>query len=113
MLKLEVKMDEAKINAEGKYTVKSIYDALERSFANFQLNTTHTEDGTLWFTGTGNPDDFGAFGSLITSLHEEAWFMDYVTRWIWYNSDDGRNEDDFSVEDVLDFYRKKDERRYG
>ena len=24
--------------------------------------------------------------------------MDYVTRWIWYNSDDGENEDDYSVE---------------
>ena len=45
---------------------------------------------------------------MITSLCDEKWFMDYVIKWIWYNSDDGKNEDDFSVEDVLYFYTKKE-----
>ncbi|EOS68095.1 hypothetical protein C818_04262 [Lachnospiraceae bacterium MD308] len=38
----------------------------------------------MWFTGTGNSKDYGAFGCVITSLKEKVWFMDYVTRWVWY-----------------------------
>lgn len=33
--------------------------------------------------------------------------MNYVTKWIRYNSDDGETEDDFAVEDVLYHYTKK------
>ena len=30
--------------------------------------------------------------------------MDYVTKWVWYNSDDGENENDYTIEDVLYHY---------
>ena len=33
--------------------------------------------------------------------------MDYVIKWIWYNSDDGENEKDFAIEDVLYHYTKR------
>lgn len=107
MLKLEIKMDEEKILAEQKYRVESIYQALEQAFSQYKLNQTKDADGTMCFTGNGNPKDYGAFGSIITSLREKTWFMDYVTKWIWYNSDDGENEDDFVVEDVLYHYTKR------
>lgn len=107
MLKLEIKMDEAKIAAEQKYRVESIYQALEQAFSRYKLNQTQDADGTMCFTGNGNPKDYGAFGSIITSLREKEWFMDYVTKWVWYNSDDGENEDDFTVEDVLYHYTKR------
>ncbi|MCI8833828.1 MAG: hypothetical protein HFH24_00390 [Ruminococcus sp.] len=101
MLKLEIKMDENKIVAEQKYQVESIYQALEQAFSQYRLNKIQQPDGTLCFTGDGNPKDYGAFGCIITSLKEKVWFMDYVIRWIWYNSDDGENED------VLYHYTKK------
>lgn len=37
MLKLEIKLDEDKILAEQKYTVESIYQALEQAFAKYRL----------------------------------------------------------------------------
>ena len=107
MLKLEIKMDERKIADERKYTAKSIYQALEKTFSkqNFRMETG--EDGCLVFCGNGQPRDYGAFGAIIIALKEKAWFMDYVTRWIWYNSDNGENEDDYSVEDVLYHYTRR------
>ena len=87
MLKLEIKMDEEKILAERKYRVESIYQALEQAFSRYKLNQTQEADGTICFTGNGNPKD--------------------VTKWVWYNSDDGENEDDFAVEDVLYHYTKR------
>ena len=107
MLKLEIKMDENKIEAEKKYNAASIYQALEKAFASYHLRKESRPDGTIFFYGSGSPKDYGAFGCIITSLKEKAWFMDYVTKWIWYNSDDGAHEDDFAVEDVLYHYTKR------
>ena len=97
MLKLEIKMDENKICTEGKYTPESIY----------QLEKEEGTDGSVFFCGTGQAGDYGAFGSIITTLKEKPWFMDYVTRWIWYNSDDRENEEDYAVEDVLYHYTRR------
>lgn len=107
MLKLEIKLDENKINTEQKYSVSNIYQTLEQAFNNYHLREEHEPDGTVVFYGSGNPRDYGAFGCIITSLSEKTWFMDYVTKWIWYNSDDGVNENDFAVEDVLYYYVKR------
>ena len=107
MLKLEIKMDEEKIRAEKKYSVESIYQALQQAFSKYKFNQMQDADGTMSFTGNGNPKDYGAFGNIITSLREKTWFMDYVTKWVWYNSDDGENEEDYAVEDVLYHYTKK------
>lgn len=107
MLKLEIKLDENKINKEQKYSVSSIYQTLNQAFNNYQLRKEDEPDGTIVFYGNGNPRDYGAFGCIITSLKEKAWFMDYVIKWVWYNSDDGENESDFLVEDVLYHYTKR------
>lgn len=107
MLKLEIKMDENKINEEQRYTTDTIYQTLEQTFTRYNLRKENEPDGTVVFYGNGQPKDYGDFGYIITSLKEKSWFMDYVTKWIWYNSDDGENEEDFSVEDVLYHYTKR------
>lgn len=73
----------------------------------YQLRKEYEPDGTIVFYGSGNSRDYGAFGCIITSLKEKSWFMDYVIKWIWYNSDDGENEKDFAIEDVLYHYTKR------
>ena len=93
MLKLEIKMDESKIEADQKYQAECIYQALESAFSRYSLNKIVQQDGTLCFVGNGDPKDYGAFGSIITSLKEKVWFMDY--------------EEDFVAEDVLYHYTKK------
>ena len=90
-----------------RYKVESIYQGLEKAFLNYNLKKIQKPDGTICFVGNGNPKDYKAFGCIITSLKEKAWFMDCVIKWIWYNSDDGESEDDFTVEDVLYHYAKK------
>lgn len=107
MLKLEIKMDDKKIISEHIYKIESIYQTLEEIFSKYRLRMEKEADGTIYFYGTGDPRDYGAFGSLITSLKEQEWFMNYVVRWVWYNSDDGHNENDFAVEDVLYHYTRK------
>lgn len=107
MLKLEIKLDENKISKEQKYSASSIYQILGQAFDSYQLRKEYEPDGTIVFYGSGNSRDYGAFGCIITSLKEKSWFMDYVIKWIWYNSDDGENEKDFAIEDVLYHYTKR------
>ena len=85
MLKLEIKLDEGKISKEQKYSVSSVYYALEEAFNSYHLRKDSEPDGTIVFYGSGDPRDYGAFGCIITSLKEKSWFMDYVIKWIWYN----------------------------
>ena len=107
MLKLQIKLDDDKILTEKKYSAESIYQALEKTFANYQLRKEEGSNGAIFFCGNGNPEDYGAFGFIITALKDKSWFMDYVTKWIWYNSDDGENEEDYAVEDVLYHYTRR------
>ena len=107
MLKLEIKLDEKKILDDQRYKADSIYQALEKAFLRYNLKKIQEPDGTICFMGTGNPKDYGAFGCIITSLKEKEWFMDYVTKWVWYNSDDVESEDEFAIEDVLYHYTKR------
>ena len=78
MLKLEIKMDEEKIRAEKKYSVESIYQALQQAFSKYKFNQMQDADGTMSFTGNGNPKDY-----------------------------DGENENDYTIEDVLYHYTKR------
>ena len=107
MLKLEIKLDEDKICAEGKYTPEALYQTLEKAFSSYQLDYIAAPDGTLFFVGRGRARDYGCFGKLITTLKAQPWFMEYVIRWLWYNSDDGADENDFVIEDVLEHYTSK------
>ena len=43
MLKLEIKMDEEKIRAEKKYSVESIYQALQQAFSKYKFNQRSEE----------------------------------------------------------------------
>lgn len=106
MLKLEIKLDDNKIIADKKYNLDSIYRVLDEAFARQGIRRTQDQDGTLYYIGASQK--YGSFGGIITSLHEKSWFMDYVVKWLWYNSDNGEDEDDFAIDDVLYHYTKKE-----
>ncbi|MBQ9763111.1 MAG: hypothetical protein IJV92_02000 [Phascolarctobacterium sp.] len=108
MLKLEIRLNEDLIKQEAKYTAISIYQALDKIFLKHDFHKTNLPDGTVCYSGTGKKQDYGVFGYLITTLKDKQWFMAYLEKWLWYNSDDGVNEDDYIVEDVLYFYTKKE-----
>lgn len=103
MLKCEVHLDDEKILADGVYTPEEVHNAVDNAFEMFDL--VKGENG--FYLEKGNENDFAHFGSVILSLSRTDWFMDYVDKWIWYNSDDSADPENFRTEDVLDFYRSK------
>lgn len=75
MLKLEIKLDEQKVQAEGKYSSAAIYDALDRTFSKYRFRREVLADGTLCYYGNGLARDYGTFGRLITSLGSFVFFI--------------------------------------
>jgi hypothetical protein len=39
----------------------------------------------------------------MTTLGKKSWFMDNVNTWLYFNSDDSSDPDDFAVEDFKEF----------
>jgi virulence-associated protein VapD len=99
MLKVEIKMNEDKIVKEKVYDLDNVYETLDTAFA--QFNLPKISKGI--YTNGNSKYDYAHLWSVIWDLTEEKWFMDNVSDFIWYNSDIGENEADFSVEDILEY----------
>lgn len=104
MLKLEMKLDIERIEQAQKYTSQAIQSSVDSTFGKYGFRKESQPDGTVCYYGTGATKDYGIFGRLITTLKDKDWFMPYVVKWLWYNSDDGEDENDFAVEDILLHY---------
>ncbi len=108
MLKLEVKVDEKLIPVGSSYTESGIYGTIDKVFRKHDFTGEILNDGTHCYYGNGNPKDYGTFGSIITSLKDKDWFINSISKWLWYNSDDGEHDDDYSVEDILYHYTRRE-----
>jgi len=108
MLKLEMKLNSTQILQEAKYQPDSILNAVDKAFSKYQFKREIMADGTLCYYGNGRPKDYGTFGRLIATLKDKEWFLPYLDKWLWYNSDDSDNENDYVVEDILYHYTKKE-----
>lgn len=102
MLKCKIVMDEEKLSCEGRYEFSTVLSTIDSVFANSGL--PKVENGV--YIGRGRPEDYARFWSIIWALAKKDWFMQNVKEWLWYNSDDGSDENDFSVEDILAFCKE-------
>ena len=102
MLKVKIVLDEEKINADAVYYPAEIRRVIDEAF--FEQGII--KEGDCFYVGTGSDQDFGGLWAVNGSLAQKPWFVKYVKEWLWYNSDDGENENDFSIEDVLEGFHK-------
>jgi hypothetical protein len=96
MIKMQILMDEAKILKEKKYDLPVIYEVLDDFFIN-HLHLIKSTDG--YYVGNGSKNDFGSFGRAMWTLKRHPWFMDNVDTWLYFNSDDSDDPNDFVIED--------------
>lgn len=107
MLKMIIQMDDNKINNEKKYRLDGIYSAIDNAFAKMGLPRMEDASDSLVYRDNGQSKDYGRFGKIVNILKKQAWFMDNVTVWRLCDSDDSDSPDDFSEEDLLNHYRRK------
>ena len=98
MYKMKMELDYEKMEKEG-YDIENIDNFLTTELE--KRNITKNEEG-FYVGGT-----FEAFWGVILSLSKMDWFLDIVKEWVWYNSDYSPNHDDYSVEDLIEFYKSE------
>lgn len=102
MIKVEIELDEQKINQENKYVPESIMNTLDDVFASKNQPILEADKFRRVYRDSGNPEkDFAILGGLVMELYLQEWFSPYVKKIMWYNSENGENEDDFLVENFL------------
>lgn len=102
MLKVEIEFNEEKVLAEDIYDLDKMYEIVDNAFAKYGI--IKLDKGV--YRDTGSNKDFGRMWCVILAFSETDWFMDNVSKLMWYNSNRGKNEYDFSVEDVLQGFRE-------
>lgn len=107
MLMMKIEMNTDKIQAEKRYTLSSINRTIESAFSQMQLRKVEDASGALLYRDTGNARDYGRFGRVVNTLKKQSWFMDNVSVWRLYDSDDSDSLNDCSEEDLLLHYKRK------
>ena len=107
MLMMKIEMNADKIQAEKRYTLSSINRTIESAFSQMQLRKVEDASGALLYRDTGSARDYGRFGRVVNTLKKQSWFMDNVSVWRLYDSDDSDNLNDCSEEDLLLHYQRK------
>lgn len=110
MLMMKIEMNADKIQAEQRYTMSAINHTIESAFAQMQLHKVEDSSGALLYRDSGNARDYGRFGRVVNTLKKQPWFMDNVSVWRLYDSEDSDNLNDCSEEDLLLHYRRKQHR---
>lgn len=101
MLKLELRMDRDRIEEKGEYDPEKLQERLDKGFFRFGFRKEILADGTICYWGNNQRHDYAHFGALINSLEDTPWFMEYVDKWLWYNSDGQPDENCYNIEDIL------------
>ena len=107
MLMMKIEMNTDKIQAEQRYTMSAINRTIESAFAQMQLRKVEDASGSLLYRDSGNARDYGRFGKVVNTLKKQPWFMENVSVWRLYDSEDSDNLNDCSEEDLLLHYRGK------
>ncbi|MDR1292185.1 MAG: hypothetical protein LBJ91_02150 [Clostridiales Family XIII bacterium] len=96
MIKMQILMDEPKILREKRYDLSAIYKALDDFFVG-HLHLIKRDGG--FYVGRGSKNDFGNFGRAMWTLQKHPWFIDNVDTWLYFNSEDSDDPNDFVIED--------------
>lgn len=106
MLMMKIQLDTEKLTAEKRYAPASVAAALDSACAQLELRKVSTADGMLTYCDSGREQDYARFGKLVNTLKKQPWFMENVSRWLFY---DGESDDPAACgeEDLLLHYRRK------
>ena len=104
MIKMQIVMDDNKIAREGKYNSKKLYASLD-AFMVAKLGFQKGDGG--FYYGKGTRNDYSHFGIAMTTLGKKQWFMDNVDTWLYFNSDDSNDPNDFEIEDFKEFCQRR------
>ncbi|MDR1940363.1 MAG: hypothetical protein LBQ40_06200 [Clostridiales bacterium] len=107
MFKVSVLLDNDKILKEGQYNLKDIYYTVEKTYTdNGFIRDYDLPDGSMMFYGVNGWTDFHGCGKANFMLENQDWFKRYVKKWIAYENEQCRYEDDFLEVNIIDSFQR-------
>lgn len=108
MIKVEIELDEQKIIDEDKYYPEEIMQCLDEAFLENGQQILEADGFRRVYRDGGNTEkDFAVLSKLVLMFAKKKFFLPYAKKILWYNSDNGKDENDFMVEDWLEGFRKR------
>ena len=101
MQKMQIVMNRQKLNKERRYNVGKVLAAVDAVVVD-RFGLIKESDG--FYVGRGSSSDFSSFMGSIMALKSQDWFTGNVETWLWFNSDDSADPDDYAVEDIKVHY---------
>ena len=80
-----------------------IENKLDEIFFREEINKAKIED-TVFYYGNNLSSDYNVLSSILIYLKDKDWFILNIDSWIWFNSDNGITEEDYQIEDILEYY---------
>ncbi|MDE6913991.1 MAG: hypothetical protein K2P35_09890 [Lachnospiraceae bacterium] len=96
MMKMEVQMDEKKIEKSGEYSVEQI-NTMVSEVARKKGITKRNDEGL--YIGNGDDKDFSNFGRIVLYLKDQDWFLPFVKTWILYADEE--------TDDMATYFKKR------
>ena len=100
MIKMQIIMDDAKIQREEYFDVTTINNVIDNYLVG-KLGFHKADDG--FYLGDGSKADFSSFGLAFNTLRKKDWFINNVKTWLYFNSDASDSPEDFVIEDFKEF----------
>ena len=105
MRKVELALNENKIKSEGKYSLEAIYEALDESFIDYaSMQKQKQADGTIIYFAPKMIDE-NHYAKIWVSIKEyvkEKWFTENAVKYLYGDTYESENPDDYSIEDILE-----------
>lgn len=88
MIKMEIQMNEKKIEQISSYTKEQVYDMIDFVASSKGIAK---KDHQGVFIGNNDSQDFANFGKIVLYLKEQEWFLPFVEKWYLYVGDEKDN----------------------
>lgn len=88
MQKMEIKLDEERIRADGK-DINKMWADIDKAFEEGQCIKEVQKDGSVVYYGNPNRTNYlSDFGVAFVQLSYKKWFAYYALKCMWYDNDD-------------------------
>lgn len=104
MLKMLIRLNERKINADKKYNLKRICSTIDGIFMKAGFQRMHLGTDTLVYQDNGQAGAFGRLGLIVNTFKRQEWFMDNISAWRMYEDTEDTDPEET---DLLKHYRMK------
>lgn len=104
MMKMQIQLDEQRVQKEGKYDLADMWRIIDEKFVE-ACTKEILPDGSRLYVGDANKDYYTCINVAAMILKQQKWFATYCKKWIWFDNDADEGSP-FEPIDVLSRQRK-------